>query len=71
MAMLVSETLAKEIVRQLSISDFVKHEPNRSNPYNLAELTGLSPNTIALYEAGVFPTKANSRLLKSFIASGR
>lgn len=31
---------------------------------NLSELTGLSPNTIALYEAGAFPTKANNRLLK-------
>lgn len=28
----VSVTLAKEIVRQLSINDFVKHEPNRNNP---------------------------------------
>ena len=34
---------------------------------NLAELTGLSPNTIALYEAGAFPTKANNRLLKSIL----
>ena len=32
MAMPVSVTLAKEIVRQLSINDFVKHEPNRNNP---------------------------------------
>ena len=38
---------------------------------NLAELTGLSPNMIALYEAGAFPTKANNRLLKSLIASGK
>lgn len=36
---------------------------------NLAELTGLSPNTIALYEAGAFPTKANNRMLKSLITS--
>ena len=36
---------------------------------NLAELTGLSPNTIALYEAGAFPTKANNRLLKALIKS--
>lgn len=36
---------------------------------NLAELTGLSPNTIALYEAGAFPTKANNRLLKLLIAN--
>ena len=32
MAMPVSVTLAKEIVRQLSINDFVKHEPNRNSP---------------------------------------
>ena len=32
MALPVSVTLAKEIVKQLSVSDFVKHEPNRSNP---------------------------------------
>lgn len=34
---------------------------------NLAELTGLSPNTIALYEAGAFPTTANNRMLKSLM----
>lgn len=32
MAMPVSITLAKELVRQLSISDFVKCEPNRNDP---------------------------------------
>ncbi|MCR1903933.1 type II toxin-antitoxin system MqsR family toxin [Lactobacillus taiwanensis] len=32
MAMPVSETLAREIVKQLEIKDFVKHEPNRNNP---------------------------------------
>ena len=32
---------------------------------DLAEITGLSPNTIALYEAGEFPTVANNRMLKS------
>lgn len=32
MAMPVSVPLAKELVRQLSISDFVKHESNRNNP---------------------------------------
>lgn len=36
---------------------------------NLAELTGLSPNTIALYEAGAFPTPANNKLLKALISS--
>lgn len=32
MAMPVSIPLAKEIVMQLSIRDFVKYEPNRNNP---------------------------------------
>lgn len=32
MAMPVSETLAREIVKQLEIKDFVKHAPNRNNP---------------------------------------
>lgn len=31
-AMPVSETLAKEIVAQLSVEDFVAHELNRNNP---------------------------------------
>lgn len=34
---------------------------------DLAEITGLSPNTIALYEAGEFPTVANNRMLKSLL----
>lgn len=34
---------------------------------NLAELTGLSPNTIALYESGAFPTIANNNMLKALI----
>lgn len=34
---------------------------------NLAELTGLSLNTIALYEAGAFPTVANNKMLKVLI----
>lgn len=33
----------------------------------LAESTSLSPNTIALYESGTFPTTANNKLLKSLI----
>lgn len=35
---------------------------------DLAVLTGLSPNTIALYETGEFPSKANNRLLKELMA---
>lgn len=34
---------------------------------DLAKLTGLSKNTIALYEAGAFPTKVNNKVLKSVI----
>ncbi|MFC6295833.1 type II TA system antitoxin MqsA family protein [Lactiplantibacillus daoliensis] len=33
----------------------------------LAELLGWSPNTIALYETGAFPTKANNKLLKALM----
>lgn len=32
MALPVSDSLAKEIVRQLSVNDFVKSERNRNNP---------------------------------------
>ena len=40
--MSVSETLAKEIVRQLLISDFVKYEPNRTNPLQVVFISFLS-----------------------------
>ena len=36
---------------------------------DLAEITGLSPNTVALYEAGEFPTIANNRMLKSLFSN--
>lgn len=67
---------AVEIARQLYRDDMGFISPNDLKKYrakvglsqrNLAELTGLSPNTIALYEAGAFPTVANNRLLKSLI----
>lgn len=32
---------------------------------DFAQLTGLSPNTVALYEAGAFPTNTNNKLLKA------
>ncbi|MEY8736265.1 type II toxin-antitoxin system MqsR family toxin [Lactobacillus sp. AN1001] len=32
MAMPVSNSLAKEIIKQLSTKDFIKHEPNHNNP---------------------------------------
>lgn len=35
----------------------------------LAELTGFSPNTVALYETGAFPTDANNKILKLLINS--
>ena len=34
----------------------------------LAQLLGWSPNTIALYETGAIPTKANNRFLKALIS---
>lgn len=69
---------AAEIARQQYRDDLGLLSPQELKQYrakvglsqrNLAELTGLSPNTIALYEAGAFPTKANNRLLKSLIAN--
>jgi transcriptional regulator with XRE-family HTH domain len=69
---------AAEIARQQYRDDMGLLSPKQLKQYrakigltqrNLAELTGLSPNTIALYEAGAFPTKANNRLLKSLIAN--
>lgn len=35
----------------------------------LAELLGVSPNTVALYETGAFPTKANNRILKALVSN--
>lgn len=67
---------AVEIARQLYRDDMGLISPKDLKQYrakvglsqrNLAELTGLSPNTIALYEAGAFPTIANNRMLKSLI----
>lgn len=69
---------AAEIARQQYRAEMGLLSPQELKQYrakvglsqrNLAELTGLSPNTIALYEAGAFPTKANNRLLKSLIAN--
>lgn len=37
---------------------------------DLAELTGLSMNTIALYEAGAFPSEDDNKLLKNLISTG-
>jgi len=40
----------------------------RLSQRELAELLGWSPNTVALYETGAFPSKANNKLLKALIA---
>ena len=67
---------AAEKARQLYRKDMGLISPQDLKKYraklslsqrNLAELTGLSPNTIALYEAGAFPTAANNNILKALI----
>lgn len=67
---------AAEIARQQYRKDMGLVTPRELKQYrakvglsqrNLAELTGLSPNTIALYETGAFPTTANNKLLKALI----
>ncbi|KRL83814.1 type II toxin-antitoxin system antitoxin SocA domain-containing protein [Ligilactobacillus apodemi] len=67
---------AAEIARQLYREEMGLITPEELKKYrakiglsqrNLAELTGLSPNTVALYEAGAFPTTANNKLLKALI----
>lgn len=69
---------AAEIARQRYRTDMGLLSPKKIKQYraktglsqrDLAELTGLSPNTVALYEAGAFPTKANNRMLKALIAN--
>ena len=67
---------ASEMARQAYRDDMGLLSPTELKKYrakvglsqrNLAELTGLSPNTIALYEAGAFPTPANNKTLKYLI----
>ena len=67
---------ATEIARQQYRNDMGLVTPKDLKEYRaklgisqrkLAESTGLSPNTIALYELGAFPTTANNKLLKSLI----
>ncbi|BDI01058.1 helix-turn-helix domain-containing protein [Ligilactobacillus murinus] len=67
---------ATEIARQQYRNDMGLVTPKDLKEYRaklgisqrkLAESTGLSPNTIALYESGAFPTTANNKLLKSLI----
>lgn len=40
---------------------------NKLSQRDLAKITGLSVNTIALYEAGAFPTETNNQILKSLM----
>lgn len=65
----VLDDKAAEIARQQYRNDMELVTPKELKEYRakLAELTGLSPNTIALYESGAFPTTANNKLLKSLI----
>lgn len=67
---------AAEIARQKYRSDMGLVSPttikefrtqNKLSQHDLAKLTGLSLNTITLYEAGKFPTKANNQILKSLM----
>ncbi len=67
---------ATEIARQQYRNDMGLVTPKDLKEYRaklgisqrkLAESTGLSPNNIALYESGAFPTTANNKLLKSLI----
>lgn len=67
---------AVEIARQKYRDDLGLISPMELKKYrakvglsqrDLAELTGLSPNTVALYEAGAFPTTTNNRILKALI----
>lgn len=69
---------AIEVARQLYRDDMGMFTPDDLKKYrakvglsqrDFAELTGLSPNSIALYEAGEFPTKANNRLIKALFHS--
>lgn len=69
---------AVKIARQMYRNDMGLISPKDLKKYrskvgisqrDLAEITGLSPNTIALYEAGEFPTIANNRMLKSLFSN--
>lgn len=71
---------AAEIARQMYRKDMGFFSPEELRNYRmkkglsqqrLAELTGLSVNTIALYEAGAFPTEANNKLLLSFMLNNQ
>lgn len=51
------------LVSPTAIKEF--RTKNKLSQRDLAKFTGLSLNTIALYEAGAFPTKTDNQTLKS------
>ena len=53
------------LVSPTAIKEF--RTKNKLSQCDLAKLAGLNVNTIALYEAGEFPTKTNNQILKSVI----
>lgn len=53
------------LVSPTAIKEF--RTKNKLAQFDLAKLTGLNVNTIALYEAGEFPTKTNNKILKALM----
>ena len=53
------------LVSPTAIKEFCSK--NKLAQLDLAKLTGLNVNTIALYEAGEFPTETNNKILKSLM----
>lgn len=64
-AMPVSEDLAKEVVAQLSIDDFVSHEPNRNNPAQFVWIFKTSDGQI-YYLKFIFDDENNRVVFISF-----
>jgi len=67
---------AREIYREefgLLSPERIRNFRNRLtlNQQDFAQLIGVSPNTMALYEAGAFPTTAHNRLLKLLMHDDR
>ena len=53
------------LVSPTAIKEF--RTKNKLSQRDLAKLTGLSLNTVVMYEAGEFPTKTNNKILKSLM----
>ncbi|MDF7683734.1 DUF4065 domain-containing protein [Lactobacillus sp. ESL0679] len=61
----IANSLYREEFGLISPQDIKKYRAKIGlSQREFAKLTGLSPNTVALYETGAFPTKANNKLLK-------